>query len=359
MRMSTFCLLCCHLFVTPVYLLSFIVSFIFISEYKFNNTKSMKKHILLIIGFLILSFISVGQTPEWNVNEPDFQYSMTIIGKLRFKGQFPANENDKLAAFIDGQCRGFVTPQTENPELKGYFFLMVHSNVIDNEKIDFLFYHAKTDSIYALNDTIDYFFNEITGTTTEPYEWIIRNDSADFVDFRFENQIGESIIDYENKTIKIEVPPNTNLTNFSPDFELSYGAKALINGVEQQSGITSCDFTNIVTYEVISEDKSAVNRWEITINVEQTSGFNQNSISDCFKIYPNPFNEILVVSLSNCTENLTHVELNTITGKTIFRKKVQKSRKVIINTSNIPKGIYILKLNTKNNKITYKLIKAN
>ena len=73
------------------------------------------------------------------------------------------------------------------------------------------------------------------------------------------------------------------------------------------------------------------------------------------KVYPNPVNELLYIS--HPTETKFDIYLTDVTGKNIFKGKVQKKNP--INTSQFPKGIYLLTIMTGEIKKTntYKIIK--
>jgi hypothetical protein len=71
-------------------------------------------------------------------------------------------------------------------------------------------------------------------------------------------------IDAVNNSILVVMPNDTALSNLIPVFQVSQGARVYIGGVEQISGTTPVNFTNTVTYAVISE--SGQNRnWQVRV----------------------------------------------------------------------------------------------
>jgi hypothetical protein len=75
------------------------------------------------------------------------------------------------------------------------------------------------------------------------------------------SQTEPATINYENKTVAIEVHPGTDVSTIIPTISISPGA--IIN---PKSG-TVTDFTNPVTYQVIAQDGSTVTNWVVTVSV--------------------------------------------------------------------------------------------
>jgi PKD repeat protein len=72
--------------------------------------------------------------PEWEVS-PYFQYNMQVIGKLFIDGVQSFDPNDKIGAFVNGECRGIASP---DPDLFGLFFLSVGSDQLSGEMVEFV-----------------------------------------------------------------------------------------------------------------------------------------------------------------------------------------------------------------------------
>jgi hypothetical protein len=71
-----------------------------------------------------------------------------------------------------------------------------------------------------------------------------------------------------------------------------------------------------------------------------------------FKIYPNPVNDILNVSLTNGT--LEHIKIIDSTGKMVFE---QTNNLQQLNVGNLATGMYLLQIKTSNGSISKKIIK--
>jgi len=88
---------------------------------------------------------------------------------------------------------------------------------------------------------------------------------ANFEFFSFTGMDGEATINTIATTITIKALATTNLASITPTFVVSNGAKVTVNNVTQVSGTTANNFTNPVTYKVVSEDGKTTNNWTVTI----------------------------------------------------------------------------------------------
>lgn len=96
----------------------------------------------------------------------------------------------------------------------------------------------------------------------------ISNSDNDFISFSFGDlDLSSAVINYTNKTININVQNQAQLDNLTAEFTLSPNAITKINGVEQESSVTTNDFTAPVTYTVIAEDLSEAN-WTVSVTKE-------------------------------------------------------------------------------------------
>ena len=101
---------------------------------------------------------------------------------------------------------------------------------------------------------------------------INEGNDAEFTHFEFVYMIDTPMIDRANKTIIAKIDSVVNVTNLTPSFVLTNGATAYIKNVEQKSGVTENDFSTIVTYTIVSENKKTVNEWKVIITRELGQG---------------------------------------------------------------------------------------
>ena len=85
----------------------------------------------------------------------------------------------------------------------------------------------------------------------------------------------DGVIDETGKTIALQVNSSA-FPNLIATFSISAGAKLKVNDVEQESGVTSNDFTNPVTYTVTAEDGTTEN---YTVTVSAAAPSSEKSIT--------------------------------------------------------------------------------
>lgn len=73
-----------------------------------------------------------------------------------------------------------------------------------------------------------------------------------------------------------------------------------------------------------------------------------------FTIYPNPVNDVLNINFGEKTD--AEIEIITITGK-VVKKTESNNDLCLINTSNLPEGVYFVRVNTNGNLYIHKFVK--
>ena len=222
----------------------------------------------VIFIFLIISFSSLfAQIPSWKVNEPDYQFTMTIVSKLNIDGTQLVNPNDMVAAFVGTTCRGF-SKLTYVASAKTYYaYLTVFSNT-PGEVITFYLYNSATNKIVKVNKTIAFAAYQNFGNLYQSYSIAepVLSDKAEMLTFGFLN-IKASSKSITPGLVKINIAKNNTLGNLTPVFTLSKGANLFKNKILQLTGTSTSDFTSPVVFEVLSEDESTLTSY--TVNVTQ------------------------------------------------------------------------------------------
>ncbi len=116
-------------------------------------------------------------------------------------------------------------------------------------------------------DPVVYTVTAEDGTTTKNWTVNVQEAASNgtaIIDFNIPNQESSEINSTE-ETVDIVMPVGTDLTSLVPDFTLSPGATATVEGVEQVSGTTANDFTNPVIYTVTAEDGTTSADWTVTV----------------------------------------------------------------------------------------------
>jgi hypothetical protein len=107
---------------------------------------------------------------SWSVDPSYYQSSMVVVGTLDFGGGLSTDPEDKVAAFVDGSCRG-VASSCLVEELGEYRVgLVVYGNTA-GEEVQFLLYDASEDQVYLHTETLGYEPNGLIGTFAEPYRF--------------------------------------------------------------------------------------------------------------------------------------------------------------------------------------------
>jgi hypothetical protein len=231
----------------------------------------MKKRAVVFIILLSCSSLLFSQAPLWKVNEPAFQYTMTIVAKLNMDGAQLASPNDLVAAFVGTNCRG-VSGLTYVTSTKSYCaYLTVFSNT-PGEPISFQLYNSVNGKITKVAKTINFEANQNIGNLFQSYSIAepALNNKAEILSFDFLNikSLSSSIT---SGSVKINISQIYPLDKLTPVFTLSKGANLYKNKVLQTTGTTADNFTTPLVYEVLSEDQSTLATY--TINVAQTSLF--------------------------------------------------------------------------------------
>ena len=126
--------------------------------------------------------------------------------------------------------------------------------------------------------------------TTSIYTVIIeleKNDKAQILEFTIDNV--PFSIDNNKKEIKGSLPYGTDPTKLIATFKISQKASLEVNKIVQKSGQTINDFTNTVTYQVISENGKNKLYYKVIVKLEKNNeanilGFMINSLSIVFSV---------------------------------------------------------------------------
>ena len=128
----------------------------------------MKNYIYSTLILFLISFNTFSQTPSWTVNENNFQYTMTFVGSLNIDGVRLGNVNDKVAAFVNGECRGVSSLIYVSTENKYYAYLTVFSN-LNNETISFKIYDSTDNVVRNVVANASFTSNANLGNLSLPY----------------------------------------------------------------------------------------------------------------------------------------------------------------------------------------------
>ena len=122
---------------------------------------------------LIVTVNVTGETPNWSVNPDDFEHSMSMIGQLQVAGITSEDVEDRVAAFIDGECVGVASP-IYNARYDAYFVMLnIYSNG-NNQPVAFKVFDASTGNVYPAVETssaVTFVTNSVIGNMNNPFIW--------------------------------------------------------------------------------------------------------------------------------------------------------------------------------------------
>ncbi|MCA9732035.1 Ig-like domain-containing protein [candidate division KSB1 bacterium] len=105
-------------------------------------------------------------TTGWLIDPHAFRHNMTIISSVTVDERMNHGENDLLAAFVNNECRGLVSPLQPEGNM---FFLMVYSNASTGEEVKFKYYDADQNLIYEISESLDFEVDANWGQVQSPF----------------------------------------------------------------------------------------------------------------------------------------------------------------------------------------------
>jgi hypothetical protein len=307
----------------------------------------MKKSISIFIVLLIFSTKLIAQLPglpglaNWKVNEPLYQYNMTIVAKLNMDGTQLINQLDLVGAFVGGTCRGVSGLIYVASAKSFYAYLTVFSNT-PGEAITFYLYNSANLKTSKVSKTINFLPNQHLGDLFQSYSIAepTLNNKADILSFDFLN-IKTTSSAISTGLVNLSISESNSLANLTPVFTLSKGATLLKSRLAQSSGSTAYSFTAPVVYEVLSEDESTLSNY--TVNVSKSSDpimfYKKDEV--CSKL-----GAIKVVSTRE--GNTVQLSLN---GNPIASKQILNGEAVFLN---LKSGTYVATIGAENKIIVVK-----
>lgn len=232
----------------------------------------MKRRIINIIGFFFIGIGVYGQSPIWTVNENDFEHTMSFVAFLNVDGATLTSTNDKVAAFVGGECRGVTNLIYVSSKDRYYAYFNVFANT-SGETLTFKVYDSTNDNIVDIAKTINFEINGLHGDLGQAFSFAspALNHEAELISFNFSDATVTNS-NTEGNTMTLYVSNGTNISALTPIFELSPGAKLFTAGQIVTSDSNALDFTSPITVDILSEDESTLNTWEISVTFTAVIG---------------------------------------------------------------------------------------
>ncbi len=127
-----------------------------------------------------------------------------------------------------------------------------------------------TANNWAANEYIQYSITAEDGVSISNWKVYVETEGSpenDILSYSIPNQIGNSTINTQERRINIMMPANTNLSNLVAEFTLSQGAHAVVNGMNQESGVTPNNWLNnqnLVEYVILSSNGTPAT-WKVYV----------------------------------------------------------------------------------------------
>lgn len=114
----------------------------------------------------------LGEAPDWTINPAEYEYSMSIIGKIIITGNFSSDPYTRIAAFAGEEIRGVASLEYDVNYDEHFVYLNIFSNTSSGEEITFKIWDAANGKIYqaTMNGDLTYEFmqNEVVGIKSAP-----------------------------------------------------------------------------------------------------------------------------------------------------------------------------------------------
>ena len=172
-----------------------------------------------------------------------------------------------------------------------------------------------------------------------------KNSAADFKTFTIPGVTRSVSINTILKTIDLELIEGSMPARVLVQFELSYGARAFINNVEQFSNTGLTVISDTIQYRILAEDGISYNIWTVSIPnpvlpVKETEFPSHNLV-----IYPNPTSGILNLKFTNIISAPVRIEIFNTSGARIYSHIIMNTGNFTFETdlTSLPVGIYIVK----------------
>lgn len=221
---------------------------------------------LLFIFFIFNAFQAFAQ-PNWQVNYPVYQYNMTMTGIIVLDYVNSTDTNDKIGAFINGECRGVASPVLNTVKNQYFVDLVIYSNDY-TAPVTFKVYDADKNTTVDIPNGIDFEMNKIIGSAEKPYYWSspTLSSEAKFIQFNIPGQIGETQI--LDSTIVMHFAADFLLGDVVATFEVPVRTLVTVNSKPQVSGETHNNFTDTVIYRLVSADETRITNYRVVAIAE-------------------------------------------------------------------------------------------
>lgn len=171
------------------------------------NANTIIKYYCMACLFMVCNVTVKGAVPDWAVEVSNYEYSMTVTAVLEVDEAPSRDENDLLAAFVNGEVRGVSRPDVYVSSSDTYMAFMTIYGNSPEDKITFKYYDASEDlEVEANNLPLDFIIDGRYGSTGDPLV-ISENASTSIISLDHqevaENQPAQTLVGRLSSTSKI------------------------------------------------------------------------------------------------------------------------------------------------------------
>lgn len=232
--------------------------------------KLIKKMKLITLFFLCSTFL-FAQPSSWEVDENNFEYTMTVIAFLSVNNKRLSNSNDLVAAFVGNEIRGITKLTYVASEDAYYAYLTVFANR-NNEEITFKIYDSTQDSVIDTGASLRFETLGHHGSLLQAFSIASPSllDKTEITNIDFNGvEVLNRVEGGDVITLYIRNSQNLEITTIN--FELSPGAELLYNNKVLTPNVSSINLQDApLRIQVRSGDHTVLRNITIDI-IEQNS----------------------------------------------------------------------------------------
>ena len=122
-----------------------------------------KNTLIVIIIMCLISLRLSAQPPSWQVNENEFEYTMTMVAFLNVNATKLSDTNDMIGAFVGNECRG-VANLIYAASTDHYFAYLTVFSHSTSENVTFKIYDYNNNTITIADQTFPFEINNNSGS---------------------------------------------------------------------------------------------------------------------------------------------------------------------------------------------------
>ena len=227
----------------------------------------MRKIIFILCCFILLYSKSNAQSPSWTVVQSNFQYTMTFLGFFNIDGVVLSSTNDKIGAFVNGECRGTANLIYEASQQRYYAYLTVFANS-EADVVTFKVFDATKNVVKDITKTVPFVINNHYGSLLQAFCFAntTLSSSAELLDLNYTNAKRKTFA-INGTNVNISIDKVQDLSALITTFIISPNSTVFLNGVKITSGVTPINFYAPVVLRVRSQDESVVKDWTIKLAI--------------------------------------------------------------------------------------------